>query len=645
MKLTTTQEETLVKKLQKMAIEADEFRSGWEDMRDEYWEMYLAQSGEQKDYPWPGASDFKSPMITVAVDSLNSLIYDAMFAQPPAVIASNDPSKLLSELLSKFYFGFVFKKHISLPALGNDWNFATMLDGTSSVFPRYSKDVTLVRREELLPKVSQLKLFPNNPSALTSKYVVETVSGYRAVERIESIRDDRVIIDVQDMARLWIAPGTKCGVHPAGNLQYPNCPWYFVEQWWSEDVLAQRKRQGFDYIDDELKAHLSIEDQPNREMDQEEEEGLGPGGMRKAVRCWVFFMRQVMGADYTDEDGNRQSQSFDADNGVAEEVVVWYFPDTKHVSRIAPLVYVKADNRRPHIDNRWVRIGNFFYGQGVPSKLRHVWKLYNSAINQQLDFGTLQNLPFFFYSPSVTGQLPQMHTLRPGQGVPVNDTRGIQMASFTGNPQFWSMMENIAQQWSERLTHVTDFAMGKSSALPNAPRSARGTAQLLGQAGIAFSHHVALLAEPYVEMFRQVHALYQRNSPEEFVFDFFDQSAGVVEQYRMSRNYLMEDLDFRFELSADKMLEREKAQQLFGLISAIPYLAQNPYAMREMARDVYASFGELEKFERIWPAQMPVQPGQNMGGGPAGGQQPAGLGPLSPAPPQPGPPTPQEAAA
>ena len=67
-----------------------------------------------------------------------------------------------------------------------------------------------------------------------------------------------------------------------------------------------------------------------------------------------------------------------------------------------------------------------------------------------------------------------------------------------------------------------------------------------------------------------------------------------------------EDIDFRFELNPNRQLEQETNLMLFNLFSQIPFVGQNPEAVRVLAKQTYESLGK-KNFDEIWPSQVEAQ--------------------------------------
>jgi len=581
-----------------------QYKGNWDQLHDQYWKYYLAKpESKVKTWPWPGACPFLSPMITVAVDTLNSLYYDAMLSGRPQLIATDRLNDEEAELADDFFFEFVWKKIISLERLGDAWNFETLIDGTSVVSYRWNRDKTVIRSTDVTATTKTKKTTRVvNGIEVELDEIVGFDTETKEIVKVKSA--ERPIIEVMDMARLFVAPGTKRSLDMEGSLQHPSCPWYFIESYKTKEQARQMREDGYEGLEeDDIEALLGEVELTERERTQSEKEEVGQIDTRK-VFFRVFFMRRVLPGKVTHPDGEEKTQSFDDPKGVAEEIIVWYLPKTKEISMVMPLSRMYPDNMRPHIDNHHTTVGNFFFSMGVPAQLENVARLDTSATRQLVDHGTLVNKPFGFYEPARTGLLPSLQTIAPGSLIAVENASGVKMASMTSNHDFWNLIRIIAQEWQERLTAVTDFVGGRNTSLPNSPRTARGQSMMLGQANIAFAHRVALRVIAYRTLFRRIGMLYQNNAPEEMEFETLNRATNNVDSRSMPRRLLSEVKDFTFRLNPNRMQESEGAQQRLSLVMNMVFLAQDPEALRNAMSDVYSAQGKLDDFNnRIWPEE------------------------------------------
>ena len=210
-------------------------------------------------------------------------------------------------------------------------------------------------------------------------------------------------------------------------------------------------------------------------------------------------------------------------------------------------------------------------------------------------------------------------------GVPVSNVRGVQFPRFGGDPGFFLQAMNMVQQWSERDGGVNDPVLGRQSNLPNAPRTARQHMANLQQSNIAFARQVAMLVEPFVDLFRSIHAHYKRYMPEEVAFTYFDRETRMFQEKTVYRKYFQNtDVDFDFIVNPNRQAEQQNAMTLVNMMTPI-LMQMNPEGVRDLYKDLFRSMGK-KNFDEIWPESTPAMVGMGqqsaMGPQPVGGQDP-----------------------
>ena len=624
--LSQSRQEDLIQQLTRMIEQAEEFKGEWDSEHSTFMSMYLAKPDQEvKNWPWRGASNLFLPLTRVTIDSLLAQFYDAMLAQRPTVVGTEGTDLESAKMLEMFYFEHVWTKILNLKEIGNDWLFDTLLDGTSAVKVRWDRDETLIRDQRVESEVQyKSDRIDFMGETIESEYAVGVEQ--KIVEEITSQRVDRPAVDITDMGRIFVAPSSGLG------LQWPECPWYYEVSYLTWDELRSRKQHGYDNIDEELRAKLAEHDLTDKERTMRDEDEVSQSDPTETAKVITFYMRMALPGEVTRLDGQVKKQNIEFDDAgnqigdaLEEEVEIVYLVDTKKIARIIPLTRLYPDGKRPHVDNRFTRLPRHFFGQGIPAKMRHLNRLLNSTFNQMMDYGTLQNMPFFFYEPASTGLLGDVNQLKPGEGVPVLNSGGINFPRFQGNKDFQLSVLQQVQAWAERDTAVTDFTQGRAASTPNAPRTARGTSMLLQQSNIAFSRMVALMAEQFTELLRRVHVLYQRYAPMDLEFKFFNQETGLFKKTNITRDLFYEDVDFQFQLNPNRLQEQQNNMQMAQFMMSIPYIGQAPQSVRALAKQLYESLGK-KNFDAIWPEQMMqaqlAPQGQQLG---PGGEAPPGV--------------------
>jgi hypothetical protein len=132
-------------------------------------------------------------------------------------------------------------------------------------------------------------------------------------------------------------------------------------------------------------------------------------------------------------------------------------------------------------------------GLNVVDKVSHYQDLINRYTEQSVGYGDISLAPMFLYDAMLTGEMPDLTQVEPGQGVPVNNTGAVQFVPRGSLNQHFAQQLTEQRVGIERSTAVSDATQGVSPSRPNAPRTASGTAMLRQAAQEAFSTLVGIL--------------------------------------------------------------------------------------------------------------------------------------------------------
>lgn len=645
-KITLTEEDqtALIKDINFMIAEGEDFHQTWPQLHNLYLKQYLCEPKfKTRSWPWEKASNLFLPLARVIQDAILSQLHDAMFASdtPMKLIGLEGDDVLNAELLSVFYSDYVWKQLMPLAGFGNLWNFNTCLDGTSCILPRWSRNQSLkrTRNTQTDPVIRQIP----GPMLLETPTFAEETLGYNStiVEDVIVQRDERPFVDLVDLNNLYISPDTALGCNPIDSLQWPNCRYYFMKIELSPEKVVEKKRLGWDNIDETLLNTFRTPETSEQTDTAKENESLSPAVLPKTTPMYEIYMHRVLPAKYDHEtsDGKKVSkkQKFDDEDGYAEDIIVRFWGITRKIANITPLQRVCS--KRPHILNWFNALPHRIYGQGVQAKMTHLNEWANSSVNQMVDYGTLQNLPYFFYVPHLlTGILPDLTGIQPGQGIPVNDPRAVSTMKLNGDQAFWLNNLQVDQQWAERDGNVSDQTVGRMSE-KSANKTARGMAIVQQNANMVFGRLAYLMSQSYAELFRSVHNLYARHPSDEIVFKVLGKTQ------RLSPDAFKQDLDFLFMINPNRQAEVQVNQNLFQLMMSIPYIMQNPMSVRALTKQLYDSIGSgmgRRNFNEIWPEEMNVgiiqQQQQEIMQGAGPQMQPQGMSPPQGMPSAPMPP-------
>ncbi len=279
------------------------------------------------------------------------------------------------------------------------------------------------------------------------------------------------------------------------------------------------------------------------------------------------------------------------DDGIDEELVVW-MEDKKHtVLRVTYLERVGPGGKRPFTIKLFTPdgkgLGELLYGLNNEIDYIH---------NMRLDYGTLQNLPFFFYR-AASGLNPTTMKLGPGTGIPLdNPNEDVMFPRLNGGTAYGFQEEQAVTQYGEKTSGINGFSMGQINQ-QGATRTATGTAALVNELNSNIDIHI----KRYQRGFKRNLYILDLQCQDLLPLGTIVRVAGIDGKDIFKRFEDRDSLRFSadYELTANsinsnKAIERETAQMLVQQLA-------NPIALQTgitTQLNLYAAFKNLlQKFE------------------------------------------------
>lgn len=272
--------------------------------------------------------------------------------------------------------------------------------------------------------------------------------------------DSIIRIDNVDQSNLLIPPGVS-------GLQFPECEYLHERLYMRMDDLKRRAKDGWNVPDSDK---VMKKEKPLSGRQKAEQERDGGRRSRRSNLIEVVESYERFAIDDLEED-----------------LVIHWYPDYEEsgdgwMARLAYLTDIFPSRDRPR--NPYFSVSCWlqprqFRGLNVPDRMESPQDILNRLHEQLISYGEISMLPFFFVNTMVTGDIPDLRQIKPGQGVPVNSMEGVQFATRQSlNRHF---IEQIQTQGSEIEADmgVSDFALGRSPDRPNAPRTASATMAIL----------------------------------------------------------------------------------------------------------------------------------------------------------------------
>lgn len=283
---------------------------------------------------------------------------------------------------------------------------------------------------------------------------------------------------------------------------------------------------------------------------------------------------------------------FDIDeDGIDEELVVWVEENSRKILRITYLERVGPGGKRPFTLKTFTPdgkgLGELLYGLNNEVDYIH---------NQRLDYGTLQNLPYFFYR-AASGLNPVEIKLAPGMGVPVDDPHGdVAFPKMNGGTAYGFQEEEQVTRYAEKASGITDFALGQISS-QGATRTATGTSALVNELNSNIDIHIKRYQRGYKRNLWLLDLQCQDLLPLGTIVRVAGVDGKDVYKRFENREALRFSCDFELaanSINSNKAIERETAQMLIQNL-ANPIALQTGIAGPLNLYNAYKNL--LQKFE------------------------------------------------
>lgn len=568
-------------------------RAEWENRLVEWDNAYYGRV-EPKDYPWPGAANFYVPLTAVGVETMKPRLVEGVLGQTPPIMvipttgALDDRKEIVETFLN--WQTTVEMKIAPVVAQSAHLFLQPGLVVAKTYWKVERRKRKFIREFEggtEIPVILQA-LFGATPPIDMKKeddltwsgIIPTTLMGGSALEvtlHLNYIEESgqpmvQVLVEREEVIegpQVDLIDPTDIIVPAKGGDDPNNLPHITHRLWLSEDDLRRKALQGRfydDVVQELLDSGAPRGDQPTMDSNayrqaQDVDEGIegqGPSNVRRTQWEVLESYRQY------DID----------DDGLAEEIIVWTSPHAR--GRILGWDYldnVYAHGRRP------LRVGKFFpipfrfYGLAFAEVIKGIQDEINAIHNQRVDYGTIQNLPFFAYRGSST--LPNITPqLRPGQGIALDSVQDIIFPKFQGEPAWGQQEEAVLMQYFERLTGLTDLSIGRQPNRVGATRTAAGTQTLLSEAGLRFKGAMTAFQTFWVGVFSDILALDQEYLPPNKEFRVTGKQPTQIQI--KDRTEIRGQYDIRLAATSETMNRQRMRDDAQAIMQAL----MNPVAMQ-----------------------------------------------------------------
>lgn len=477
------------------AISAD--RKAWEARREEYYQdidnfvNYFAV----KDLPFENASNIHVPVTLEKVRAVHARLYQAMFGVKPPFYAEPQEGMdeaRLTEIYNTMRWALSrycnYYKGIKGEADGFLWNFASEGWGVMHLsWERKVRKALVV--EESLPTKDNLEAKTRFKE--TMKWI-EAFSGpvLRNIQNEDFLMPGKGGVQHSPLIALkttWTAHDlnylannnyfskTAC----ATAIAFPDYGGGCVSDQSTIDVV-KGVNQGYD-----------INAESNKAKDQDNK---------------IAEYNGYIGYCTYDIDGD----------GFDEELVFWYHPASKQVLRWTYLDRITKTGRRPVYKADFIIRPGRNYALGLLELLHPLSVEVDALHNQRVDFGTISNMPFFFYR--ALSSLPNATiNIAPGKGTPVDEPTQDVYFPPIGNKTAWGFQEeNLLFQIVNRISGISDINVGQTPSNSEAVRSQGQLLTLLNEGNAQLDIPLRRVQDMFSDIYGDIHQMLVERLPNNF---------------------------------------------------------------------------------------------------------------------------------
>lgn len=617
-RLSEDDERDLAEKIEHDFNSAISDRAEWETRLSEWEDAYFNRVGE-KNWPWPGCSNFNVPLTMTSIETLKPRLVDGVLGQNPPIIvvptkAADEDRKdkvetvlnwqVLSEMdlaptvaqsahlfllpgvvVAKTYWRLERRRHKFIRSFPLSTDIPAIVEALFG--PTKPRD---------LEKIGELKWKGYIPVPSYEGDDMEVIIKLKSLDDEWQVMVDRDEVFEKPQVDLIEPPDF---IVPAKGGQEPNVlPWCQQRLWEDEDWLRSKvllNRFYPDAVEDllEMRKGQPKGDEPQTDsamyrtgQDQAEGiEGMGPSNVKRGQYEII-------------EDYRRRRMPFDED---ATEIITWWCRDLP--GRILGWDYldnVHGHGRRPFRVGKYFEIPFRFYGLSLPEVIKGVQDEINAIHNQKVDYATIKTMPWGFKRASSTIP-PIAQRIKPGEFIDVdNPQQDILIPQWSSDGNVWGTEEQTLYQYAERLLGLTDLSLGRQPNRVGATRTAKGTQTLLSEAGLRFKVALQNFQRFWQGIFEDILALDQEYLPPGREFRVTGKRPAVLKV--KDRTEIRGKYDLRLA-STSETLNRE---QMRNDATVIMQATMNPTgmqagligkkALRRAYEKFYKSYGEDPSF-------------------------------------------------
>lgn len=567
-----------------------------------------------KDFPWAGCANFFVPLTPTGVETLKPRLIESVLGDDqPILVRPVEATDEDRQDVTERFLNWQVMTQMDLPPLVEEsahrfltpglviaktlWRvdertirvvrsfpvaqpFDEML--TALFGPRIPEDLTKTTEDTWTGQL-RAPSGARRPVTLTFKFLPEETQVFLVKEEVFYQAPRIEFIEPSD----FIVP-----VNGGGDAQ--RLPWCQHRLWLSEAALRRKVRLG--HFDREAVEALIHGQNPGGDEGQLDSTDVRTE-QAQAAGIEPFGASSVRGDEYEVLEDYRL-RDLD-DDGWEEEIVCWVSPQLP--DRVLGWDYLDnlyAHGRRPFRIGRYRALPGQFYPMSFPESIRDLQDEINAIHNQRVDAGTVRNTPGGFKRASAT-MVGGQKRWSPGEFLDIdNPQTDVREFRWGGNDAWGQNEEATLYQMFERLTGLTDLALGRQPSRVGATRTATGVASLLSESGLRFKTAMAAFQRFWRDLFSDVLALDQQYLPPGVEFRV---TGRLPEMIRLaSRAEIAGRFDLRLATTTESLnrsVLREDATIKLQM-AMNPLVLQlgliGPKGLRRLLRNFFLAYGETD---------------------------------------------------
>jgi len=220
--------------------------------------------------------------------------------------------------------------------------------------------------------------------------------------------------------------------------------------------------------------------------------------------------------------------TFDIDNdGIDEEVVAWYHRSSKQILRWTYLDRITRTGRRPIYKADYIIRPGRPYAIGLCELLHSLSVEVDAIHNQRVDYGTIANMPFFFYDAN--SMLPNENIMiAPGKGIPMTDPKeNVFFPTLSNRTAFGYQEEQLLFQIIGKVSSISDLNSGMPVSPAEMTRTQGGVAALLAEGNAQLDVVLRRIQETYAELLGDIYEMLVERLPRDFEYQVVGDDGNV----------------------------------------------------------------------------------------------------------------------